>query len=363
MSIQHQLEAILGFNPSEPTQRLWPALIGPTGSGKTTHAREYAAKHDYNYICVLPGTGLPEDILGLPVVRDEKGVVTRYTQRTMPDWARAAVTTRSIIHIDEIDKARPDSIACLLTLLASREVHGVALHPETIILVSGQPVPSWWLDDESGRALTARLSWIRIGYDHGFIERRHRRNVSWLPTVEECEAPTLPVPSVRQVDWLYGFAKKHEADLELVAAVASGVLPRALVSEFMKSISEVYEGQERDDVYDGYFMLEPNELGKYLTSISPAECLTLVERGLTGKQPRYLWSALLNITMSGDADLLQEAFKRLHGAMAQAADDGIDIWNDVDVEDEFERAGLWSHQRPANVKKALDSYNQGNRPE
>jgi hypothetical protein len=363
--VEEFLDSILKFQPKDPTQRLWPALIGPTGSAKTTHVRNYAQKEGYNYVCLLLGTGLPEDILGLPIVRDDEqsgSSVTKYTQRTVPDWARTAIDARSIIHVDEIDKARPESIACILTLLASKEVHGIPLHPETIIVVSGQPVPSWWLDDESGRALAARLVWMQTRYDHLYLERKHRRNLAWLPTIDACAMPVLPVPSVRQVDWLYSFAKHKEQDVAMIETAARGVLPSGLVMEFMKSIGEVYEGLEREDAYDGYFELPIDKIAEYVMSITPAECTTLVERGFTATHPRYLFAPMLRITWSDDKDLLEETLKKFHAVMSTAADNNLEVWNDVDVETEIETGGLWSQKRPRDAKKALKEYCKGQRP-
>jgi MoxR-like ATPase len=188
-----------------------PCLIGPTGSGKTARVRAYADATGRRIETLLLGTMLPEDVLGLPRVIDG---VTRWSQ---PAWAARAVAEPTVLFLDELDKARPDVMATVLTLIASREIHGIPLHPATRIVAAMQPVdPDSWLATETGRALSARFCYIPITYDRARLSAAIGVDVSDLPTPPVPTPPTLPIPSDRQVEWaatvIRAYATRETAD-------------------------------------------------------------------------------------------------------------------------------------------------------
>lgn len=232
-----------------------PCLIGPTGCGKTTRAENYAKALGLELVKILPGTSLPEDILGLPKVIEKKGGHP-ISVWSLPDWAKVAIERPSLIFIDELDKAREECIAALLTLIASREVRGVKLHKDTLLLAAMQPVvPEEFISSETGKALAARLVFIPVKYDLSYIENKHLLTFDLGDIIEPCEnikVPVLPEVSTRQLDYFFWVAnnalngepitsnEKLEAVMGFVRTVANGMfrgnIAEALVTRLFDRI-------------------------------------------------------------------------------------------------------------------------------
>lgn len=133
---------------------LTPCFYGESGSGKTARAFKLAQAMKLPLKTLILSACLPEDIGG--VLRAEG----QFSVWKVPDW----VNTPSMLFLDELDKAREDSTAAILSLLTSREIHGEKLHPDTVILCAMQPVDaSEFRSTETGKALAARLLWLPVG--------------------------------------------------------------------------------------------------------------------------------------------------------------------------------------------------------
>lgn len=215
---------------TRPECRQWPALIGPTGAGKTARANELARELGLPLAVLLPGTALPEDILGLPAVKSGR------TLWSLPDWAAAAAERPHLLLVDELDKARPETIGALLTLLSGLQVRGVALHPDTRIVCALQPVDrAEWLATESGRAMSARLVYLPTGYDRDRVAAEWGVDPAALAaaagTAPAVELPTLPVVSDRQLSALPALvAGAPEPVRELIARGVAGERAPALLA-------------------------------------------------------------------------------------------------------------------------------------
>ena len=90
-------------------------LIGPTQQGKTHFIREYLKEHEYEIIMLNPQNDLPEDIGGWPMRKDN---ILSFTQPSaIPPRILNNPKAKWALYIDEGDKARDDTLSCLLTLL------------------------------------------------------------------------------------------------------------------------------------------------------------------------------------------------------------------------------------------------------
>lgn len=353
------LTAILDYTPQYTEQRLIPAMLGMTGSGKTTTARIIAKERGKRLVVLLPGTSLPEDILGLPKAIHGKTVYTE------PEWFALARTEPCIVFIDEFDKARPEVNACLLTLMADRHIRNVKLHPETEIICAGQPVPGYWASDESNAAYAARVVWVAMPYQWNDIEKVTRRSLSWMPSTPAIELPVLPYPSPRSILWLSGFANKHRDNEDLVFSVATGILPHVLIKEFLAA-----KGTIGYDPVEVYLSLEKDDLPDYILSLAPAELIELSIAAVTPpaqgtRSSIYVWAPLLGVELSGDRDLLKEALRRINERWGEAANNNTPIISREDTPEAredlvaFFRVGArWSeyiqnHPEGVDKKKAL----------
>lgn len=194
--IEAIITTLIKHKPPCDAARIRPALIGPTGSGKTTRVMRVAESLGLPALRLLLSTAQPEDILGLPLV---KGNTTRWT---LPEWAARAAERPCILLLDELDKATGEQLAVALTLLAEGRVRDTVLHPETAMVVAMQPVNrSVFLADETGRAIAARLCFIPTPYDWNYLGEKYGVDLSGLPAGEDIELPLLGVPSARQIDY------------------------------------------------------------------------------------------------------------------------------------------------------------------
>ncbi len=221
--IKKVLEHNLSLGPDEPI--LWPALSAPTGAGKTWSVRELAKSMKLKKVTLLLATMMPEDVGGLPRVED--GI----THWALPEWMQTKEPI--LLFMDEFDKARPETIASVLTLLAERRLRDVPLPAGSAIVLGMQPIsPTEFLSDEVGRALSARVVWQAEGYDWKWAEGKFFAEGlrELMPDEKIPEMPILPHPSIRQVEWCLRFVRAHPTDKALNKDVLEGIVPIQFVA-------------------------------------------------------------------------------------------------------------------------------------
>jgi len=213
-----------------------PTLYGKSGVGKTWRAkalyRELRAEQpDLLWARLLPGTMLPEEALGLPKVTEKE------TIWTAPSWA---VKGRPVfLFVDELDKARPETLGALLTLFAEGRIRDFPLPPGSMILAAMQPVNrAEWLADETGEAMGARLTYIPITQDWGFLESHHGLApgaLAFMPAPKELPLPLVEAPTPRQVDWALAVLRTFGPEGELFVR---GTIPGQFVDPLKEALGE-----------------------------------------------------------------------------------------------------------------------------
>lgn len=255
-------------------QRLAVALIGPSGAGKTMRVAQLADRLGLERRTLLLGTMLPEDVLGLPRIDGivEVGGQRRgTTEYTLPQWAADAIQSPIVLHLDEIDKARPEVLATVLTLISDRHVHDLPLHPQTLIVLSGQPVTAYWLADAAAMAISARSVWLACEPDLAEIERLGGIDLSWVPLAPPAELPVLPVPSARQLLWWTHYARAHRGDASL-NVVARGLFPGPLVETAVAAAMTERPAIDATAVWE----IAPETLDAYLAACDPSHLMEML---------------------------------------------------------------------------------------
>jgi hypothetical protein len=254
--------------------RIWPCFVGDSGVGKTARARAMAERLGCEHVeVVLLGTEMPHDVLGLPRVR---GDVARLC--VAERWLRAAEQP-TLVFLDELDKADRDCAAAVLTLLNDMHVHGLRLHPRSVVVAAMQPPDlALWREDTTFRALAARLCFVGVGQAEAWRHIQHRTGVD-LSAIYGCdEAPPLPLlpkPTPRQALWLTRFAQ-HQPDplAPVVRAVASGIVasPQA-IEEHLRAIADAADPRFRIAVLardENVFLRWISEIASLADLILPA---------------------------------------------------------------------------------------------
>jgi len=233
--MEKELKTVLKWNSKrmldgEPV--LIPIFYGPSGSGKTWRAKALFEElkqevPDLVWARMLPGTMLPEEVLGLPKVTQTK------TVWTAPDWAVGHDPV--FLFVDELDKARPETLGGLLTLFAEGRIRDRLLPRGSMILGAMQPVNrAEWLADETGEAIGARLMYIPLQYDWRWLEDHCGLGsgaLDFLPSPKKPAPPLTETPSPRQIEYCL-------AMLSELPEAAEAFLPGILPEQFINPLKE-----------------------------------------------------------------------------------------------------------------------------
>jgi frataxin-like iron-binding protein CyaY len=233
-------------------QSLIPCLIGETGVGKTSRVAQLAAVLGLPVLRVLPGTETPEDLLGYPrAIRSGDG--TWVVQPLPREELHRAVQEPLVLLVDELDKAREETLSALLTLFAERRVRNLTLHPGSVIVAAMQPVePAVWLASKTGEALAARLLFIpcTAGEAWSHLRDRYGLSLKFLPETETPVLPILPKPSPRVIEYALNLAREMltagVSDEEILSTLR-GCLEPHFAAELLDEVksSDLYDPFDR----------------------------------------------------------------------------------------------------------------------
>jgi hypothetical protein len=210
-----------------------PALIGPSGTGKTYRVRQLAERLSLPVEVRLLHSELPEEFLGVPT-RD--GEVLRWSY---PEWVIALENQPGVLFLDELDKARQENIAVLLTLLWEQRVHRKYLHRNTRIIAAMQPVdPGVFLSDETGLALAGRVCFLPTDEKwRSDILKDIRIPDTYLRG--EFALPVSSVVNIRSLDWYVRHVMSGRwPDPETMKFVARGLFPPAFADVLVEQLIE-----------------------------------------------------------------------------------------------------------------------------
>ena len=233
-------------------QALVPCLIGETGVGKTSRVAQLAEQLGLPVLRVLPGTETPEDLLGYPrAVRSQGGA---WVVQPLPrEELHRAVQEPLVLLVDELDKAREETLSALLTLFAERRVRNLTLHPDSVIVAAMQPVePAVWLASKTGEALAARLLFIPCTSSEAWAHLRDRYGLSlkFLPETEPPALPILPRPAPRVIEYAISLVREMLAagssDEEILSTL-HGCLEAHFAAELLDEVkaSDLYDPFDR----------------------------------------------------------------------------------------------------------------------
>jgi MoxR-like ATPase len=195
MSTIESLIRIAWQRQADSREALVPALIGPSGVGKTARIKALAAAEGRELVVLHAQALLPEDLV-LPRPRGRSGH-EHVSFLALPQIARCR-EPGAVLFVDEFDKAvdfSPATASAMLSLLWERRLQDIELHSDTLLVVACQPAePESWSADELRIALARRLLWLPIGADWCYIADSIGVPADAMrPFTELCPAPTPPV--------------------------------------------------------------------------------------------------------------------------------------------------------------------------
>lgn len=140
-----------------------PLLMGPTGIGKTTIAKDAAKRMGLKFFSINCGENADaSDIMGIPQTRGDSELYTRWVLNKI---AHMACVSPVFLLMDDIDKA-PDVVqGALLSVTANRTFRDQNIHPDTIIACAGNGTSDDILANELCESLRTRVTVINMHPD------------------------------------------------------------------------------------------------------------------------------------------------------------------------------------------------------
>ena len=143
-----------------------PLLVGETGIGKTSLARELARRHDWSLVGI-DGNLLKEgEIGGLPTVENGTTVyAVHHKLRTIDEEIAKGKTV--LLFIDEINRCDHAVQQELMNLILNREINGYALSPSVHIIAAMNPSDAYDYEVvEMDAAQENRFVWLYMEPDY-----------------------------------------------------------------------------------------------------------------------------------------------------------------------------------------------------
>tara|TARA_R100000152_G_C6781589_1_gene216427 strand:- start:3402 stop:4412 length:1011 start_codon:yes stop_codon:yes gene_type:complete len=108
-------------------------ILGAPGLGKTTIVKAIAEELDLPYVEIRAAEFEPIDFRGGMYLDKDEEIAKWFPAEIWP-------TEKAVICLDELTQATPDMISPLMKLVLGREIGKTKLHPETIIVMTGNRV-------------------------------------------------------------------------------------------------------------------------------------------------------------------------------------------------------------------------------
>lgn len=129
LTLTQTIELVLDAVPTRhPT-----LILGPPGGGKTSIAMQIAQAIGYRYVPLELGLTVPEEIGGVPARDPATGTIARFPLGPL----KLASEAPAVLHVDEVTRADATRQGAAMTGINERRWGDVALHPDTIIILTG----------------------------------------------------------------------------------------------------------------------------------------------------------------------------------------------------------------------------------
>jgi hypothetical protein len=215
-------------------------LRGPHGIGKSAIPAERARATGKRLLDVRLSLFTEGDLIGVPDHNRIKE--TGVTTFAPPDWLHTACTEPCILFLDEINRATPGVQNSAFQLVLDREVKGMRLHPDTLVMAAINDAPEYSVN-EMDPALLDRF----VTYD---LVPTVKDWIDWATTegIDECA-----------ID----FIRNHPEHLRPTKAVEPGSITPTQRSwaRLLKTLSgagmapSLFGGSDKDTLPAGFYAI------------------------------------------------------------------------------------------------------------
>lgn len=233
-------------------------LVAPHGVGKSELIMQIAQEEKARYIPLFLGQAADAgDIIGLPKhCTDDKG--NSYTDFLPPKWWPTDPKEKCVIHLDELNRGKPEIMQCVMDMVLNNKLNGRALPEHTRIVACINPSndQGTYQVEELDPALKDRFNVYDLTptfeewYKWAVLNNTHRMVLAYLSSHQDKldhNAIDLKGHSsngvtqsrrswIRVSDILNGLGEEFNKDLELLDVTVNGVIGRVVGRDFIDFI-------------------------------------------------------------------------------------------------------------------------------
>jgi hypothetical protein len=143
--------------------KITPMIIGPHGIGKSQAINQFTNEQEIGFIDLRLGNMEVGDLLGLAdFAKDAKGnnVATKFM---VPSWFPTDPDSKGILFLDEINRAKRDTLQAIFQLILDHKIHEYSLPEGWHVVAAMNPnTEDFIVTDLSDKALLSRFCHIKL---------------------------------------------------------------------------------------------------------------------------------------------------------------------------------------------------------
>lgn len=215
--------------------KITPMIVGAHGTGKSTGVREFASENDFEFVDLRLGSMDVGDLLGLPDFTGEGA--RKRTSFMSPDWFPKDPSSRGIIFLDEINRARRDVLQAVFQLVLDRKMHDKELPKEWYVVAACNPdTEDYTVTDTSDKALMDRFCHIKVTSSYqDFLGYGKAKNFDEKVLRFISAQPTLLRGSAK--DFSLDYVQPSDRSWEMVSRLMSaGITEARILNELISGL-------------------------------------------------------------------------------------------------------------------------------
>ena len=274
-------------------------LVGHAGVGKTSIIKQIAKETGRDLKILILSQMEPGDLIGLP---DKRGKQTKFLQ---PDWWPKS--GKSIIFLDEINRAHPLVRNAVMQLVLDRRIHNHILPEGTWIAAAMNPSDGYEVFEIEDPAFIDRFVWINVeNSTENFISYLKEKGL-YAPGIEDVIEGNLQIETRFKLPKIVPTPRAWERAIRI-----SRALSKEDLEEFGLELLCGILGEEGKDLWEFLINVQSEEANmtvEEILALPPKKRTRLLPKlaGLVNTDPEKFFLLLEKLPPEEAASLLRRA--------------------------------------------------------